>query len=313
VSDTPEFRARLAKYRADDAVTVYPMAWDANPFVDRSYWDRLRKGLSPRQWAQRVLSQEQPPERATYPGFRRPTHIKPRPLVGAPDITRAVTGGWDYLVGHDPGKLYDVSEILKCYEVGGERYWWVIDELTTERTTIADHVVTLRTRFNERWGAQYLRKTPEGLLKLDTSYPRVLVRVDPHGTTEGTADVAVRKYFVKEGFDAKFAAYRDSMNVATAGKAAVIHRETRIELVNSLLLNAAGETRLYIDVDDRGNVVAPELAKSLQMSERDVYGRAEVERKGENDRSHWPCAVAFALYSYERVRIGKPERHVKVV
>jgi hypothetical protein len=42
--------------------------------------------------------------------------------------------------------------------------------------------------------------------------------------------------------------------------------------------------------------------EALEMSERDEAGKAEAQKKGASDLSHWPAALRYALWPYERVR-----------
>lgn len=305
IADTIEFRDRLAKYEADPDVVVKNMSLLDNPWIDRAYIETLRAQLTPRQWAQLVEGKPQPPERRTYQ-FDRAKHVRRIPAMGAVDITRRVIDA-DMLVGHDPGELLDVSILLKCYQIGERKIWWVVDELTTERTTTEQHAVALRRRLNERWQMQRMGADDDGNEFLPSNEPRCLIRADPHGSSDGKPDIAVYRHFKLQGFDIRPAAYRAPSQVVRypqqASQPGTVKREARIEVVNTLLLSASNETRLYIHCDERGYPVAPRLATALEMSERDEFGRAEMQRKGEHDLSHWPSALGFALYSYERARL----------
>ena len=39
--------------------------------------------------------------------------------------------------------------------------------------------------------------------------------------------------------------------------------------------------------------------------EKDAAGRAEHEKKDENDLSHWPCSVGYGLWQLEHQRMGQ--------
>jgi hypothetical protein len=83
----------------------------------------------------------------------------------------------------------------------------------------------------------------------------------------------------------------------------IIHKDAGIEMVNRLLRNAAGQSRLFVACDDRGAAAAPKLVEALEMSERDIQGKAETQPKGSpTDLSHWAAALRYALWSYERLR-----------
>lgn len=314
IKDTVEFRDRLAQYEADPGIVLRSVSLLENPWIAPRYIEELRSKMSPRRWAQLVEGKPQPPERATYQ-FTRAVHVKPRPLIGAVDVTRHVCNA-DMLIGHDPGELCDVSIMLKCYEMRLAasdglparvvRNWWVVDEWTTERTTTEQHVARLREHLQSQWRMQMIHVTRDGIEYLNDSEPFVHVRTDPHDAGEGKPFGTVVKYFRLAHFDIRPAVYRNSKNPSEAGKPGVVRRESRIEVVNTLLMNAQGETRLYLDCNERGYPKAPQLATALEMSERDEFGRAEFQRKGEHDLSHWPSALGFALYPYERARVGQP-------
>src|SRR5690606_30029087 len=65
------------------------------------------------------------------------------------DVTADLLRPWGQnlhvLVGHDPGKLFDVSVLLKAYRLRGqqEHGWFVVAEVTTEQTTTEQHVAEL--------------------------------------------------------------------------------------------------------------------------------------------------------------------------
>jgi hypothetical protein len=307
ISDDPEFRKRYAQYKADENVIVYPMAITANPWVEAAYVEHMRTQMPEREFAQRFLALEQPPARATYPRFDRKIHIQPVPNIGLTDVTRQVTGA-DYLIGHDPGELHDVSLVLKAYErrevVNGERVlerlWYVMGELTTDQTTSSEHAAALAEYLSDRFRAHEIEQDRNGMLRLREGTRTVVIRADPHGTSEGTPDVAVYQHFRKLGFDIRPAQYKRNADAASASKAGTLKREARIETVNTLIRSAAGRTRLFILADSRGHPTCPKLAQALEMSQRDDYGRSEQQRKDSHDLSHWPSALGFALWPYER-------------
>lgn len=303
LKDTPRWRDRKERYESDPNVVVYRMEATANPFVDASYWRQVQQSLTPRQYRMRVLALDARPDRATYQ-FSRDAHVRPRPMVGAKDVTRHVVGA-DMLIGHDPGELCDVSIMLRCFDVEGRRAWWVVDELTTERTTSDQHVAQLLGHLNATWKTQIVNEK-NGERTLDVTEPFVHVRVDPHDAGGGKPYSTVIRHFRKLCFDARPAVYRATRNPALASKPGVIRKEERIDVINTLLENAAGQVRLYVDCDDRGIPCAPKLVEALEMSERDEGGNPETQKKDRHDLSHWPSALGFALYSYERARIGQP-------
>jgi hypothetical protein len=194
------------------------------------------------------------------------------------------------LLGHDPGQLYDVSLLLKCYDVRGERLWWVIDEITTKQTTSEEHVVAVTRRLRERWDMEHD----------EVDSDRVLVRCDPYGDSDARTDLSVYTVWRNAGYKILSAAY----NAKGQGKGRV-PKDAGIEMVNRLLCAASGKRRLFVACDDKGKSAAPKLVEALEMSERDESGKAETQKKGEGDLSHWCAALRYALWPYERVKSSR--------
>lgn len=289
LKDTPDWRERKQKYEANPKTTLYRMEATANPFVDKRYWEELKHQLTERQYRMRVLALDARPERSVYPAFDRARHCMPRPRIGARDVTRHVTK-FDYLLGYDPGSLHDVTLVLKAYQIHGDTLptWWVIGELTTDATTTDEHVRAL---------GQTLAR------QFDITSSDCIVVADPYGDRqdETRPDVSVYKRWTLHGYKIRPAAYAKGMR--GAARPGCVPKEAGIEIVNTLLCNAANETRLYIDVDDRGAPVAPKLVAALEMSERDEAGKAETQKKGSADLSHWTAALRYSVYPWERVRL----------
>lgn len=289
LKDTPDWRNRKALYERRGDVTIYRMEALANPFVAKEYWEQLKLELTPRQYRMRVLALDAKPERAVYVDFDRDTHLRPIPDVGARDVTARITNGFAMLIGYDPGRQQDVSLFLKAYDVRGEPgpVWFVVDEITTLATTTEVHATDVLRRLQEKYRLQY---PDDG---------QAIIRADPYGNSEERPHVTVYKEFAKLGLKIKPAAY-NKLNTGPG----MIPKEARIGVVNSLLRNAAGETRLYIATDDTGKSVAPKLVAALEMSERDETGKAETAKKTTADLSHWPAALGYALWPYERIRLS---------
>ena len=227
------------------------------------------------------------PERMVYHTWDREKNLVPVPLIGAKDITQRVIGA-SALVGHDPGKLFDVSLLLRAYEIRGKTQWWVIDEYTTETTTIDQHISGFKEYLQANWSLQY----PQ------SDEPKVLVRADPYSdSSEEHPDKGVYHAWKLHGFKALSAAY----NNKGEGKGRV-PKEARIEMVCRLFCNAVGERRLFIACDEHRKPCAPRLVESIELSERDEGGKAETQKKNRRDLSHWPAALGYALWPYERIR-----------
>ena len=291
ISDAPQWRSRLAKYRSDPSVIVHSMPITANPTVKPAFIEQLKASLTPRQFNMRVLAKEEPPEMATYPDFTRKRHCRPIPQIGAIDCTARVTNGAKYLVGYDPGVMCDASVLLRCYTIGDstDRYWWVVGEVITRPGNPNKHAADL-ARF--LLAQQYKARPSE-----------VLVRCDPHTNREDGAPIDVYYEMKSTGFRCMPAVHKRNASPAQAHRPGQLLKRDRIQTVNTLLYNAAGKTRLFLEVDDRGMAKASETAVSLEMSQRDEFGRAEMYKKGDaSDISHTTAGLGYALYHIEHAR-----------
>jgi hypothetical protein len=294
LKDTPEWRTRKARYDEQPGCLVYRMTLDKNPFVDPDYIAGLAHSLSPRAYRMRVLALDAKPERAVFPEFERERHLRPRPLVGARDITSEVAGA-SILIGHDPGVVRDVSVMLKLYEVPGEQepIWWVIDEVTTERTTSERHAAQLRRRLQERWRV---------MTGDDYSLGDAVVICDPHGESDNRPDQSAYIQFERLGFE---------IYSASGAKKKPIPRKARYELGSRLLCDYSDATRCYIDNTE--GVAAQKLLEALEMAEYDTAGRfGQDKSKKSADLSDWIDAWLFGLWRFEKERSSWAVRPSKV-
>jgi hypothetical protein len=269
--------------------------------------------MSPREFRRRYGAEDLPPDSATYPSWSRESnliHLGARTVGrGWVDVTERELKPWgnfQALVGHDPGTLCDVSLILKAYDVGRsapgqngkqvsytQTIWLVVDEITTESTTTEQHVAELLERAGERFGLN--RRDWQGR---SVEGPKMLVRADPYGNNDARPDRSCYTIFRNAGITIHPAAYTNGTT-----KPGRIPKNAGIEMVNTLLCAASNERRLYIARNDQGTPVAPKLVQALTESERDLYGKAEAQAKDENDQSHWPAALRYALWAIERPRL----------
>jgi hypothetical protein len=224
------------------------------------------------------------------------------PFRSAPiDVTAEVLAPYlprgGVLIGHDPGKRQHVSMFLKAYRFRGDRLirWFVVDEVTTDDATIEKHVAEVMERVRKVWRCN-LKSSLDG--RLDPYAPQALVRIDPH-TRSGDDHPGRDLYAVwrNAGLVARAAAY----NPGTSDPA-TIKRESRFDMMNTLLCDVNGERRLLVACDDQGSYRAQKLVKALESMERDAAGKGEADKKDGNDLSHWPAAVGYALWQIEHPR-----------
>jgi hypothetical protein len=246
--------------------------------------------MSEREYQRKVLAMDVPPDDRLYGSYERTANVRPRPRVGAVDVTSAELGrfgyrGYGLLSGHDPGRTVDVTYLLKAYQLTRNELpaWWVVREIETKRKTTEAHCLEI---------LEHLRDWNQ----------KPLIYCDPHGINstndDERPDVTVLKTFIRHGLDIRPAAY--SPGKATPGQ---IPREARIDLVNTLLCDAHGRRRLFIDCDDKGQPVAPRLVEALERQQRDAEGKAERGKKGEGDLTHYTAAIGYALFPIEKPRL----------
>lgn len=284
------------------------LLYSDTPFVHAEHWVMAKQECTAREWQRRGLAMDVGPERMTYNTWDRATNINVRPDIGCEDVTREVLARWgpnlSVLIGHDPGKLCDVSILLRAYRYSGQsrHVWRIVDEVSTDNTTTEGHVKVLLRRLREKWHCNELdwRGNPA------EHGNRAFVRADPYsdsGRDENSPDRSVYTTFRNAGLQILPAAIgADAHKV----KIARVPKEARIEMVTRLLCDANGTARLFIDQNgDRSNVAAKTVA-SFELSERDGDGRAEMQRKDRKDLSHWTAAVGYALWALERPRFASP-------
>ncbi len=288
--DNPTWRAEKARMDKSPLWDLRRLEGRANPFVWQRHWDNLKVEYDERTYKRLVLALDVGPERAVYTAFDRSVNVRPLPL-GAKDVTAAVLAPVaqraDLLIGHDPGQIQQVSEYLRAYILPGDKKhsWWVVGERVDRAATTEAHSINVRQDCSQ-WGMfDDMRRTAH-------------VRIDPYGLGDNKTHKSVHDQFRHLGFSTRSAL----VNSKTGGPGR-IHKEERIEMINRLLKNALGQSRLFIQCDDSGTPCAPRLVDSLEMAERDVLGKAETKNKSDKgkDLSDAPAALGYALLKFERI------------
>ncbi len=299
--DSPGWRTVRDQKRTSKHWKIERLRYNETPFIWPEHWERMQDVLTAREWKRRGLAEDVGPERQTYHTWDRDQNLRPRPDIGAVDVTADVLKrGQNYVLlgGHDPGSLFDVSLLLKAYRLPKSRRhsWWVVDEITTEQTTSEQHAKAVMDRLRNKWHCYEVDR--HGVTRPDCH--RSFFRGDPYGDSDSKPDVEVYKRMKRAGIEIAPAAYRKGKNSHLPGR---IAKEARIEVVCSLLCNSRGERHLFVDCDDRRTPAAPLLVKALETEERDLYGKAETARKDRTDTSHWAAALGYALHPYEKERL----------
>ncbi len=324
--DDPAWRTlrdKLDAAKLDDGSKLWirrTLFGQRSPFVKPEFWIAKSSSMSEREYARRVLAQDLPPERATYPAWNRDLNCIPFQDLGWTDVTEAelrVYGAQRaMLAGHDPGSLWDVTLLLRAYVrnadyqlylTGKPRkhgplagipvrpFWMVRGEVNTEQSTTEHHIAKLLDVVRAPpWQLNLL--TPQG--RLNPNGRQIMVRADPASKREQGTDKSVYTQFVNAGIHIKPATY----NAQNNGHG-VVPKNAGIELVNTLFCAKSGERRLFVERKPSGEPVAPLLVRSIEGQERDLEGRAEAQKKGAADLSHWTAALRYALWAIERPRL----------
>jgi hypothetical protein len=281
--DSTAWREFVDKCKASSYWELRKILGRNSPFIAESYWEQLAENMDPREYRRKVEAEDVGAENALYFGWERALSLVDR-TRGWVDVTEYALGEYrsykrpgarfGAIVGHDPGNLFNTSEISKLFLVGNLPVWAVVDEFQSKSTTPGQHAAALKKYLSERHGLE------------DGHGPKVAVFPDPHGKGESQTDYqTVYGAFQKEGFDV----------FNPAGSKSKINRSARITMVNRLLCDAKQRRRLVILRDERGAPVAPELVKSFETLETE-----NVRKGGASDVTHAATALGYSLYPFEQ-------------
>lgn len=307
MKSTPDYRTFRDRWKATPNCGVGRLAAYANPYVAPKFWEERKQQLSAREYARRIDVIDVGPERSTYPSWVRADNLQPLPELGVEDVTAEILKPWGQrltmLGGHDPGKLWDVTLMLKAFRIGRSPFhvWWVVDELTTEETTTEQHADALVDRLRTKWGLNDLDRKGNP----SETGGRILIRADPYSNTgndERSPDKSVYTTLRSRGLSVLPGATTPRIDKVTIAR---VPKEAGIEMVNRLCCSAAKVRRLFVDCDDRREPAAPRLVNALERSDRDTDGKAETQKKNVHDLSHWPAALRYALWMLEKPRMER--------
>jgi hypothetical protein len=262
-----------------------------SPFIDPVFLEKKRRVMTDREFRRRYEAEDLPPERMLYFNWERETHLRAIPHNAkkcTSYVLRQKTKNPRHalLAGHDPGTAKAATIFLEAYEIPGVPgwVWWVRAEIFTQHKTTEQNGLALLKLARSKFGCN---KRSDAEL--------VHVRAHPYGQAEDKPSLDLYRIFRRVGLDVKAAQYKKD------GKGTgLIKKDDRIEMVNSLLRNAAGVVRLYVECDKQGQPVAPKLVEAFETMERDEEGLAEQEKKDEHDKSDCPAALGYALWPFEK-------------
>lgn len=291
--DSPEWRTFKDSTLSPEDWVPYQMLGPHSPFIAAEHWASMRRGMSERDYKRLVLAEDLPSESRLYSAFDRKENLRPLP-IGANKITSYVlskrTGNPRHalLVGHDPGVAKAASIYLDAFTLkghGSDVFWWVRGELFTLHESAESHAIQVL-----KWAREHgINRRPDGEI--------AHVRAQPVGAAEDKPDLDMIRIWRRVGLDVRPAQYKKNDSIGVGQ----IKKESRIGMLNSLFCNADGKRRLFIECNDRGVPVAPNLVAALETMERDERGRAEHEEKDvRHDKSDLPAALGYGLWPFEK-------------
>lgn len=274
-----DFQMRLLRYEADPHTTVVRYSGPDNCFTPIEHWDALKRDWSDEDYRRRILCEDVPLAGRVYPTFDYRESTRPLPTSG--DITAQVISGKfrnltgvDWLVGWDPGSTMSASAILKCFDAGGgERAWYIVDEVSTQDATTEFHGRDLIRWFQSR----------------NVAIGRVLVVGDPHENKD--TDRSDYLQLQACGFTVK-----------RSNSGEQIERKHRLSMVNALLRDATGRRRLFLAASQAGPPKAQKTAESFGHLMYTPRGDIEFHGKTIYNLAHWSDAPGYALFPFEHFR-----------
>lgn len=270
-----------------------------SPFVSANFLADTKASTSAREFLRRFGDPitgevgDLPPELAVYYGYLRKRNLTPLPRI-ATNVTAAIVAGYQsycrpgsrfsLVACHDPGSIYNTTEIMRLVMFGDVPTWVVVGELQTSQTTAHEHARELKALLIRDFHVE------------GPGQSKVVIFCDPHGKGEAQTDYqSVYMAFQAEGLDV----------FSPAPMTGRIKRSARIEMVNRLLAGTAdtvGVPRLVIAQDEQGRSVAPKLIEAFEeLKKRPGDNDPEgSQRKDAADKTHAPAALSYGLWPFEQ-------------
>jgi hypothetical protein len=289
-----------------------------SPFVPANFLADTKASTSAREFLRRFGDPitgevgDLPPELAVYYGWLRSRNLTHRPRI-ARDVTSVILrdyrsycrpgAGFSMLCSHDPGAIYNTTEIMQLLVYPHERKdasgrtvtdlvptWTVVGELQTSQTTAREHAIALKRKLQDDFGVEMdaSRDDPR------PAGGKACIFVDPHGKGEAQTDYqSVYMAFQGVGLDVFNPAPMTSR----------IQRAARIEMVNRLLSGTLSDLRPRLVVlSDQGRSLAPKLVEAFEELKKSPGDKNPEgsRRKDESDKTHAPAALAYGLWPFEQ-------------
>lgn len=300
--DSTKFREYLSKLDASKEWWERKQLFGPDsPFVGPQHWERLKSTMSKRDYERRVLALDLPPELAVYYGWDRKRNLVPQPRI-ATDVTAEVLSDFasyvlpgarfTHLGGHDPGNIFNTTEIARLLMFDNVPTWVVVGEYETKQTSAREHAMKLREYLQRKHGIElddYDLRTKQP--RPDPESAKAAIICDPHGKGQSETDyqtvyMAMQRYW---------------LDVFSPSRKR-IKRSARVAMINRLLCDANGVARLVIACDEQGKPVAPRLVEAFESLEKrpgddDPEGS---QSKDEDDKTHAPAALGYMLWLFEQ-------------
>lgn len=303
VKDSSAYRTWKTRILQSGFWKLFRKAGTSNPFIPDSFWEKLRGTLTPQEYARKAEAKDVPSELRVYYRFDRVENLRPVPILGGRDVTARELArygpGLRLLLGHDPGRIFNVTTILQAWQVPGTTLciWWIVGEVTTKRSTKEDHVAAVEAYLLKRW-----QVLPHEVQVIGDPHTRTAK--DDERPHETVATIWRRdRPGARPGFNYAPAAYKPNST-----EPAQIPREARLDMMNTLFGTADGLRRLMLACNDRGECAAPKTLEALEELETDEAGYAERDKKDEHDKTHWPASTGYALWLLEYPRLEESRR-----
>lgn len=279
-----------------------------SPFITRTFVESKKRTMSVREFRRRFFAEDQLPELAVYYEWIAARNLQ-RIAHGSLDVTAAILSAYSSYIcpgarftlaaGHDPGVIYNTTEVARLQIVDLVPRWVVVGEFQTKQTTALEHARLFREYVCDTFGVEHRINDRFGNSKPDPESSKIATFVDPHGKGEAQTDYqTVYGAFQAHGLDV----------FSPAPMSGRIKRSARIEMVNRLMGGTAaapGVARLIVAKDAKGNAAAPKLIESFErLIKRPGDDNPEgAQKKDEADRTHAPAALSYLLWPFEQQAI----------
>ena len=283
-----EFQNRLQTYKRAEWAEVINFSGYDNSWVETAYWDSFKARMSAKQFNRLIKGESPPIDGLIYPSFDEDRNVKPRPFTRTV-ITRAITldkygSQYSYIVGQDFGQRVNTSTVFKVWAGDGpdDRLWFAVGEIqTVDKQGITAHIPRLVEYMRETFGARA---------------HEFIVIGDPHFGKTHTAN---------PNENADISDYEMMRNAGIRTEPAHWQQITlkhRFGMVNTMLQDATGVIRLYVEADEHGQPKCPLMVSSFKFYKwNETTGKPEQFNKDARDPSH-ATDTLYCLFPWEHFR-----------